>query len=181
MKTGPEINTILKNNLSAGSSGTARSFSASTTTPPSGATTYELSAADSEGQCLAWLEGTDIKYYAKYYTDASPVRKIPLNADSSQMFSFCSVLTNIDVSGFDTGSVTDMSSMFSGCSSLTDITGLSGFDTGSVTYMYYMFRNCSGLTSLGVSGFDTSRVTNMGGMFSYCSGLTSLEVSNIIT
>ncbi|MBP5580585.1 MAG: BspA family leucine-rich repeat surface protein, partial [Ruminococcus sp.] len=207
MKTGSQINTILKNNLGANTTPAASTFGASTTPPPPGVTTYELSAADSEGQCLAWLDGTSIKYYAQGYTDASPVRKIPLNADSVSMFDNCHGLTSIDVSGFDTSSVTSMSNMFFACSNLTDITGLSGFDTSSVTNMYSMFNycsslisldvsnfdtgsvtnmgcmfwECSSLTILDVSGFDTSRVTNMGGMFSYCSGLTSLDVSNFNT
>ena len=209
MKTGSQISSILtgSSQLDAGTGGVARSFAASTTPPPSGVTTYELSAADSEGQCLAWLDGTSIKYYAKGYTDASPVRKIPLNANSSYMFMNCSSLTSIDMSGFDTSSVTDMRSMFENCSGLTSL-NVSDFNTSSVTSMRNMFENCSGLANLNLSGLDTSRVTDMtqmfyncsnltgitglsgfntdsvtsmNNMFSGCSGLTSLDVSNFNT
>ena len=98
----------------------------------------------------------------------------------SAMFSGCSGLTSLDVSGFDTASVTNMSSMFSGCSGLTSL-DVSGFDTSSVTNMRYMFYDCLSLTSLDVSGFDTSLVTNMEAMFRGCSGLTSLDVSGFDT
>ena len=67
----------------------------------------------------------------------------------------------------------DMSSMFAYCSGLTSL-DLSGFDTSAVTNMEMMFNNCSKLTSLNLSSFDTSAVTSMGYMFAYCSNLTSL-------
>ena len=96
------------------------------------------------------------------------------------MFSGCSGLTSLDVSGFKTSSVTNMSGMFNGCSSLTEL-DLSNFDTSNVTDMSYMFRDCFGLTSLNVSGFDTSNVTSMSYMFSGCSSLTSLDLSSFDT
>ena len=96
------------------------------------------------------------------------------------MFSSCSSLTSLDLSGFDTSKVTDMSSMFSGCSSLTSV-DLSSFDTSKVTRMDAMFNSCRPLTSLDLSGFDTSQVTNMGNMFSTCSGLTGLDLSSLDT
>ena len=96
------------------------------------------------------------------------------------MFSNCSSLASLDVSGFDTGKVTNMSNMFSGCSKLTSL-DLSSFDTENVTNMSYMFSSCSSLTSLDLSSFDTSNVTNMSYMFSGCSSLTSLDVSGFDT
>ncbi len=176
MKTGQEINTILKNDLGANTTPAVRSFSASTTPPPSGATTYELSATDSEGQCLAWLDGTSIKYYAKGYTDSN--RKIPLHMMASSMFRNCSGLTSIDVSGFDTSNVIDMNNMFYGCSNLINITGLSGFNTGSVTRMDYMFYGCSNLNRIDVSSFNTGSVTDMTFMFGSCSSLTTIYASS---
>ncbi len=93
------------------------------------------------------------------------------------MFKDCSSLTGLDVSGFDTGNVTSMSYMFENCSSLTSL-DVSGFDTGNVTGMSYMFKGCSSLTSLDVGGFDTANVTTMGRMFWNCKSLTSLNVSD---
>ena len=95
-------------------------------------------------------------------------------------FGGCSKLTSLDVSGFNTSSVTSMASMFSGCSGLTSL-DVSGFNTSSVTSMYGMFSGCSGLTNLDVSGFNTSSVKDMKNMFYGCSGLTSMDVSGFNT
>ena len=89
-------------------------------------------------------------------------------------------LTSLDVSGFNTGNVTNMEGMFSSCSGLTSL-DLSHFDTAKVTDMAGMFSSCSGLTSLDLSHFDTAQVTNMGGMFSGCRSLTSLDLSHFDT
>ena len=99
--------------------------------------------------------------------------------DASGMFSGCSGLTEIDLSGIDTSKVTNMAYMFSGCSGLTEI-DLSGIDTSKVTNMEDMFSGCSSLTKLDLSGIDTSSVTNMSGMFSGC-GLTEIDLNGIDT
>jgi len=96
------------------------------------------------------------------------------------MFIHCTSLTSLDLSGFDTSSVTDMSSMFDHCTSLTSL-DLSGFDTSSVTNMSTMFQNCASLTSLDVSSFDTSNVTHMFFMFDLCKSLTSLDLASFDT
>jgi surface protein len=92
------------------------------------------------------------------------------------MFSSCSSLQTLDVSGWDTGNVTNMSNMFSSCSSLQTL-DVSGWDTGNVTNMHAMFHSCSSLQSLDVSGWDTGNVTNMYAIFGGCSSLQSLDVS----
>ena len=48
------------------------------------------------------------------------------------MFDGCSRLSSLDVSGFDTSGVTDMTNMFNACTRLTGL-DLSGFDTSKVT------------------------------------------------
>ena len=96
------------------------------------------------------------------------------------MFSDCSKLTSLDVSGFNTSNVTDMGYMFVGCSGLTTL-DVRGFNTSNVTNMRNMFDSCSGLTSLDVSNFNTANVTNMYGMFMNCSGLTTLDLSSFNT
>ncbi len=98
----------------------------------------------------------------------------------SYMFSGCSGLTSLDLSGFNTEKVTDISSMFSGCSGLTSL-DVSGFNTDNVTDMSSMFYGCSGLASLDVSVFNTEKVTDMSSMFYGCSGLTSLDLNNFYT
>ena len=62
------------------------------------------------------------------------------------MFSYCSSLTSLDLSNFNTNNVTKMNSMFSYCSSLTSI-NLSNFNTKNVEYMEDIFldmnKNCN--------------------------------------
>ncbi|MCI8367363.1 MAG: BspA family leucine-rich repeat surface protein [Eggerthellaceae bacterium] len=100
--------------------------------------------------------------------------------DIGALFCDCSSLTSIDLSGFDTSNVTGMGFMFSGCSSLTSL-DLSGFDTSNVTEMVWMLEGCSSLTSLDLSGFDTSKVVRMNSMFEGCSSLSSLDLSHFDT
>ena len=96
------------------------------------------------------------------------------------MFSGCSSLTTLDLSGFDTSQVTSTGSMFSYCTSLTSL-DLSSFDTSKVTSMGNMFLFCSSLSFLNLSSFDTSAVTGMLGMFYGCTSLTSLDLSSFDT
>ena len=100
--------------------------------------------------------------------------------DMCYMFSGCSSLTSLNVSGFKTDNVTDMNSMFNGCSSLTML-DVGGLNTANVTDMYGMFGGCSTLTSLDLSNFKTDNITSMNRMFDGCSSLTSLDVSNFNT
>lgn len=79
---------------------------------------------------------------------------------------------------FDTRNVTDMSWMFSGCSKLTSL-DLSGFDTRNVTNMSGMFYRCSKLASLDIKGFYAWKVEDMRYMFSGCSSLKSVDVSRL--
>jgi len=72
------------------------------------------------------------------------------------MFSYCSNLTSLGLSSFDTSNVTEMNEMFAGCNKLTSL-DLSAFNTSNVTEMRYMFENCRALVSIYVStGWDTS-------------------------
>jgi len=98
----------------------------------------------------------------------------------SGMFSDCSAFATLDLSGFDTSSVTYTDMMFSGCSSLTAL-DLSALDTSTFIYTTGMFNNCSSLESLDLSGWNTERVEDMGGMFHGCSSLTSLDLSSFDT
>ena len=97
--------------------------------------------------------------------------------DMSKMFNSCYFLKSLDVSGFNTSKVTNMSNMFNSCWEIKSL-DVSGFNTSKVTNMSYMFNGCSSLTSLDLSNWNTSKVTNMSYMFNGCSSLTSLDLSN---
>ena len=99
--------------------------------------------------------------------------KVYLPKDSSNIFALGegdgfvhdSSLKELDLSGFDTSRVTNMSEMFLGCGILTEL-DLRNFNTSKVTNMSGMFKDCRELTELDLSSFDTSNVTDMSHMFS---------------
>ncbi len=175
MKSGSDINSILHNNLGAKSS--AKYFKPSQNPPSESFTTYELSQDSSGVSVVAWLDGDIIYYYAEGITD-TPGKLIPLT-DCCNMFNYLNFIL-IDMSGFDTSNVTNMSSMFWGCDKLT-ILDVSGFDTSNVIYMNSMFSNCESLELLNVLDFDTSNVTDMSYMFYGCEKLLLLDVSGFDT
>ena len=86
-------------------------------------------------------------------------------------------MIEIDLSKFDTSSVTTMKYLFLGCSLLESI-NFSNFNTSNVTECCSMFNGCSSLKSLDLSSFNTSKISNMGNMFNDCSSLTFLNLSN---
>jgi surface protein len=81
--------------------------------------------------------------------------------DANKMFFKCKA-QSLDLSNFDTSSVTNMSHMFEKCEA--DLLDLSSLDTSNVTDMSFLFTRCLA-ESLDLSSFDTSRVTTMRGMF----------------
>ena len=91
--------------------------------------------------------GTMLKCDSKYNLVNMEIDGLNLTGSCSSMFSSCYSLTNLDVSGWSTGSVTSMSSMFNGCTSLTslDVSGwnLAGMTTASSAAS--IFRFCRGL------------------------------------
>lgn len=62
------------------------------------------------------------------------------------------------------------SNLFLGCSNLVQV-DMSNWDTSSVTNMNYMFYGCSGLESLDLSGFEMGSVTDAEDMFYGCTNL----------
>ncbi len=95
----------------------------------------------------------------------------------SNMFYYCTSLSNLNLSSFDTSNVTNMSYMFRFCSSLTNL-DLSSFNTSNVIYMSSVFQRCTSLPGIDLSNFNTANVIYMNYMFEDCSSLTNLDLSN---
>ncbi|MDF7639454.1 BspA family leucine-rich repeat surface protein [Lactobacillus sp. ESL0791] len=94
--------------------------------------------------------------------------------DMGQMFRDCSSLKTdsstkaLNLDGWDTSKVTNMSRMFQNCSRLTssdDIMNISNWDTSNVVNMRKMFRDCTNLKTLSINNWNTSNVQNMAEMF----------------
>ena len=98
---------------------------------------------------------------------------VSLIDDLSRLFynaranSIGSGIKSLDLSGWKTSNVEDMSYMFSWCTELESL-NLSGWDTSKVRSMTEMFRYCVNLKSLDLSGWDTSNVENMYAMLWNC-------------
>ena len=94
------------------------------------------------------------------------------------MFQFCFEIEKIDLSGFDTSNVTNMSYMFNKCKKLKEIKGLNTFITKNVKDMARMFNECSELENLVLTSFETPNVTNFSSMFNKCNNLKYLNLLN---
>lgn len=92
------------------------------------------------------------------------------------MFYGCSKLADVNIASWDVRKVTTMESMLRG----TPIArlDLSAWNTDSLTNMRYMFEYCTKLTSLDLSGWDTSNVTDMYGLFANCTSLAGLKLGD---
>ena len=136
-------------------------------------TIHAGTGADTGNQC-PWLS------WAEQITAVVCREAVVLPACSSSLFNGLSSCASIDLSGADTGGVTNMESMFFDCFRLTGL-DVSGFDTGSVTNMNYLFCNCASLTSLDLSGFDTGSVSSMRSMMNACSSLERVTLGERFT
>ena len=156
-------------------------FKKSTVVPIASVDAVNIEDEDSDYEIKLWLDPIDKTAY--YYTEPE---KVYLNEDSNSMFfRFTSDedmknILDIDLSGFDTSKVTNMSLMFHGMSNLTTL-NLSNFDTSKVTDMSSIFSDMSNLATLNLSNFNTSKVMRMDDMFSGTSSLTTLNLSNFDT
>ena len=157
------ISTLLTTRL--GAKGTCVAFKPSATPPSENVSFYYLNKDDA----TIWAEGTTIYYHT------GKASKIPLPESAAGLFYQCVSLKEIDLSLFDSSSVTTMYNMFYGCSALESV-NLSGFDTSNVTNMSYMFSHCA-LKELDLSSFNTSKVTTFDSMFSLNDKLTTIYVS----
>ncbi|QPS70306.1 BspA family leucine-rich repeat surface protein [Lactococcus garvieae] len=99
--------------------------------------------------------------------------------DMSVMFAGTSSLTSLDLSSFDTSSVTNMHGMF-GVTAFKSL-DLSSFETSSVEDMSFMFYEARNLNSLDLSSFVTSSVEDMSLMFAMTESLTDINLSSFDT
>ena len=118
-----------------------------------------------------------------FYKIADGVKSLDLSGwktsnvkDMSYSFWDCQHLESLDLSGWDTSNVKDMNHMFYGCLCLKSL-DISGWDTSNVEDMNCMFDTCGDLESLDLSGWNVSNVVDMRCMFYYCVNLKSLDLS----
>ena len=97
----------------------------------------------------------------------------------ASMFVYCTSLQSLNLSSFNTASVTNMSSMFAYCYSLQSL-NLSSFNTASVTNMDSMFVNSRLIKSINLSGTNLNSVTSMSTILpTTVSALTECRLPNV--
>jgi surface protein len=100
--------------------------------------------------------------------------------DMRWMFADAWRLQTLNVTGWDTSKVTDMYTMFGryeyGSPQLTTVTGMNTWDVSKVTNMYQLFWECYKLTNLDLSGWKLTSCTNMSWAFCDCEALNNLKL-----
>ena len=129
----------------------------------------EMAAGSSVGNMLcrlheltsaAFLSNIDMtavtNAYEMFWADEKlttvPVLDIPSLTTPAFMFSGCSSLTTLNLSGIK-GTVTNVSDMFNGCTKLGSIIFADDFETHSCTTYARLFNNCTSLRSIVMKGF----------------------------
>ena len=129
---------------------------------------YETQFNDILLDCSSAFTDTNIKVLNSF-PDTSNVTNM------TNMFSYCTELTELDLSNWNVSKVRDMTNMFAYCNNLTEL-DLSNWDTSNVTSMTFMFNDCKSLTHVNMSNiiFGEAEVYRM---FSGCSNLDVLDLS----
>jgi surface protein len=99
------------------------------------------------------------------------------------MFYNCKNLKTLDISSFDTSSVSSLQYMFSGCENLVSL-DLSNFNLSSAQRINNMFSNCKSLVYLNLDSFEIgTNIKNMTDIFEgissdmkYCYNETKMEI-----
>ncbi len=122
---------------------------------------------DITGSTLTLAGEGDLTYEYDYsYDDNMPIR--PWDQ-------YLSLIKSVKLM---TGNMTTTKNLFAGYDK--EKIDLSDFNSQTVTDMTGMFRNCYGLKELDISVLDTKNVTDMSSMFEGCSGLKTIDVSKMI-
>lgn len=96
-----------------------------------------------------------------------------------ELFKNCSNLLTATLTGMNTQNVSNFKSMFYECSKLNTI-NVAGLNTASVTDMSYLFYNCYALKDINLDGWNTVKVQFMGRMF-HNTPITSLDIRHFNT
>jgi surface protein len=119
---------------------------------------FELQSVD-----LSGFDMSKVSTVWSMFTDCEKLTNVTFSSNMKsdaitnmgQMFAGCTILTSIDLSGFDTGNVRDMSNMFNGCYELTTIYVSSAlWETNLVNSSNNMFGSCVNLVGGNGTTFD---------------------------
>ena len=83
----------------------------------------------------------------------------------------------VDISGWDTSNVINMSYMFNRCTKLKKIVGIENLDVSKLKTTKIMFYGCKNLVELDLTNWNTISLENMSYMFCNCTKL-DVDLSN---
>ena len=95
--------------------------------------------------------------------------------DISDVFGILDKAKVIDISGWDTSNVINMSYMFSRCKNLKNIIGIENLDVSKLENADSMFFYCENLVELDLTNWNPILLKTAWNMFSYCSNLKIIK------
>ena len=98
--------------------------------------------------------------------------------DIRRMFTLNYVTEKINVSNWNTSKIETMQDAFAGAHKLKEIKGIENWNTENVKTIYGMFSFSENLKSLNLSNWSTSNIENMNDVFFDSEGLTYLNIEN---
>lgn len=102
-------------------------------------------------------------------------------SNMTAMFYECESLESVNMSGLNTSRVSSFGSLFRDCKKLQEITGVEDFDTHFSDWFNSVFENCKSLERLDLSKWQTPRNSVCHLMFEGCDKLTYLDISGFST
>ena len=94
-----------------------------------------------------------------------------------RMFYGCSSLTELDLSMWAGGNLTDMSSLFYGCSGLVQVDFGADFDAGTVKKMTRLFNGCDAMKSVDLSNWQVESLEDISYGFFGCDNVESVDLN----
>ena len=117
---------------------------------------------------------TDVLAHKTEVTKVIADEGVRFTQSCSQLFKDFTGCTEMDLSKVNTAGLVTTSEMFSGCSSLQKL-NMTGWETYQINYMNGMFEGCSSLREIDLSGFHVSDGTSTTQMFG-TSGISKLTL-----
>lgn len=116
-------------------------------------------------------------------SDVLDLRDINLNnldslytsSNRDYLFKLPEHIKKIDVTGWKTSTITDMSSIFSNCAYIDEIIGLDTWDVSNVTSMENMFFS-SCIKKIDIHNWNLKNIEDMKHMFAWCNELKEFNV-----
>ena len=128
---------------------------------------------DSNFPVYVWGDGETVYWWSEAET-------IYMNPDSASFFAQATKLQTIDITGFDSSLVTNLSNFFDGDAALVSV-DLTPLKDAHPTSTNSMFKGNKNLASVDLSPINNSANTDMGEMFNGATSLTTVNLSVLDT